>query len=204
MYGGPPAEGIEPEREHALVPMYGIALAPPAPPAPPPGPELANRGARLLARVVDWLLIAGPPGVLVLVSAELVNGAGAAGLLSTMIGIAMAYLALLLCGQCYLIGRYGQSLGKRLLGIRVVNADGEHAGWVRTLLVREGVYSALPLVPHVGGPLGLLDSLLILRRDQRTGHDVLAGTYVVRVGEPRGRPGDVYLAEVVGEPPKRR
>jgi uncharacterized RDD family membrane protein YckC len=72
-------------------------------------------------------------------------------------------------------GTAGQTVGKRLLGIRVVDRDGRPIGYYRALgRLLATVAAALPLA------LGL--ALAGLRADRRGLHDLLAGTRVVRVG----------------------
>ena len=71
-------------------------------------------------------------------------------------------------------GTSGRTLGKMLVGVRVVRASGEPLGYARAL----GRYlawflSALPLL------LGFL--LAAVRSDRRALHDLVAGTRVVRV-----------------------
>jgi uncharacterized RDD family membrane protein YckC len=70
-------------------------------------------------------------------------------------------------------GTAGQTLGKRVLGVRVVDESGEPIGYVRAL--------ARGLATLVAGlPLGLGLAAAGLRRDRRGLHDLLAGTRVIR------------------------
>ena len=43
--------------------------------------------------------------------------------------------------QCVLMSTTGQSLGKKLLNLKVIKSDGSEAGFVGTVLLREVVYS---------------------------------------------------------------
>jgi uncharacterized RDD family membrane protein YckC len=71
-------------------------------------------------------------------------------------------------------GTAGQTLGKRLVGARVIDEGGAPIGYVRALgRCVATVLAALPL------GLGLV--LAGLRMDRRGLHDLLAGTRVVRV-----------------------
>jgi uncharacterized RDD family membrane protein YckC len=79
-------------------------------------------------------------------------------------------------------GTGGQTLGKRVLGIRVVGARGEPIGYLQALgRVVGTVAAALP------GGLGL--ALAAVRSDRRGAHDLLAGTRVVRARDSR-EPGE--------------
>lgn len=81
----------------------------------------------------------------------------------------------------------GQTLGKRLLGIRVVRTDGQpmtltRAVW-REVAVKIALFDALNLAPAAGSTVGgfavLLDSLWPLwDRENRALHDMLALTRV--------------------------
>jgi uncharacterized RDD family membrane protein YckC len=79
---------------------------------------------------------------------------------------------------------WGQTIGKRVVRIRVAGPDGETPGWGRAVR-RSLLPSALAFVPHVGW---LLAAAAILRAafvaDRRGFHDLVAGTTVVHA-EPR-------------------
>lgn len=49
----------------------------------------------------------------------------------------------MIAAQCWFLAMDGQSLGKKALGLRIVNAGGETPGWTRTILAREGCGWAL-------------------------------------------------------------
>ncbi len=70
-------------------------------------------------------------------------------------------------------GTAGQTLGKRLLGVRVVGESGEPIGYLRA--VGRGLATIAAAIPF---GLGLATAWL--RRDRRGLHDLLAGTRVVR------------------------
>lgn len=107
--------------------------------------------------------------------------------------------------QCVLVVRTGQSLGKRLLGLRIVRPHGVLPGFVRGVLMRSWVF-AIPvmgytmLAPHImfammpiDGPslltmyvvlymgygLAAIDPAFILGPSRRCVHDWLADTEVV-------------------------
>lgn len=82
-----------------------------------------------------------------------------------------------------------QSIGKRLLGLQIVNAsDGKPTSFARIVLLR-----TLPMyllaVPVVGNPIALLGVLLIFRRGRRCLHDHIAGTRVVMAPARAARQG---------------
>ncbi|AEG94323.1 RDD family protein [Ramlibacter tataouinensis] len=87
-------------------------------------------------------------------------------------------LFLLLHGVLLL--RRGQTIGKALLGIRIVRSDGGTPSAFQLLAVRHGLLYALMIVPGVGLFVVLVDSLLIFRSSRRCLHDTLADTIVVK------------------------
>jgi uncharacterized RDD family membrane protein YckC len=144
----------------------------------------AEPAQRLVARIVDTLLVALPVvlvtrATLPRVTAEIVASAGLAILLVVYDSVQHA--------------RWGQTLGKRLTGIRVVSAPVEGAGEgglprPSQALVRAAVY-ALPIAPRAVPILGVLAGIfwvtnvgLLLERPRLQAlHDRIAGTAVVSV-----------------------
>ena len=86
-----------------------------------------------------------------------------------------------------MVATNGQTLGTRLLGIRVARTDGEPMSWRRAawreVVVKLALFDALVLVPGVGRTVssvaGLADVLWPLGdAENRALHDMLAGTRV--------------------------
>ncbi|MEV0383224.1 RDD family protein [Nonomuraea sp. NPDC050643] len=78
--------------------------------------------------------------------------------------------------------RYGQTLGKALLGIKVVARATGNPPSFRESAVRAGFYLMVPLLPLVGWIVALANGLHIFRdRRHRCYHDRLADTVVVSV-----------------------
>ena len=81
-----------------------------------------------------------------------------------------------------LVYRYGQTVGKRMMGIRVVRTDGGRVAFGRFIFLRWLPLTLLGLVPLVRYFIGLVDSLLIFRASSRCLHDDIADTQVVTAG----------------------
>ena len=93
--------------------------------------------------------------------------------------------ALLLCAllssNAVLLHRRGQSVGKRIVGSRIVRTDGTPVSLARVLMLRGGLTLLIGMIPFVGGILRLLDAAAILGSDERLCiHDIVADTKVVR------------------------
>jgi uncharacterized RDD family membrane protein YckC len=142
-----------------------------SPDAATPGPAgVRRRGAAL---VVDLLVIA----ILQAVGSSL--AAGMARLAPRLFIVAQAFGLTwqLVMPAAYLVlshGTGGQTLGKRLLGARVVDRSGEPIGYLHAL--GRLIATALAALP-----LGIGLAMAGLRSDRRGLHDLLAGTQVVRV-----------------------
>ena len=139
--------------------------------APPDGPVsdllLAGRGTRFVAKVID---IAALIFLVVLVVFFL-------ALSDTLLVIAMLVLLAYPIVQVVLLMQYGQTIGKRLVGIRIVMAStGENGGFVPNVLLRAWLNFIISIIPLYG----LVDVLFIFREDRRCIHDLIAGTRVVR------------------------
>lgn len=179
-------------------------------------PGLAPRSVRLAAALVDGL-VAVPLLLLVVVAGvsslglsiaalagplkqrEWMSRAGtvlagsAAWVVFAAAGLALGGLVLF---QWYLLSTRGQTIGKWLLGIRIVDLEGAPSGFFSALVLRSwvfpGVMSAVvsfssSVLPFAGLVFWLLDYLPLFGQDRRCLHDYLAGTQVrwVRVIEPR-------------------
>ena len=141
---------------------------------------LASAGSRLGARLIDTVLMTVAALALL-----------ALGLFGTVLGDAVAIWSLLtaMLGIAVVVGLYeialtaiwGQTLGKRIVGIRVANADhGWHPGWAKSL-GRWAVPTALNFIPFIGWLLSLVCYISLLWGPDRQGwHDRVSGTLVIR------------------------
>lgn len=167
-----------------------------------PDPQLAERGSRLVARIIDWVLsfLSLAPGAMMMSGEfmKLVGGMmrGEAMDLQSVDSARLAAGSAVLIGgwlfllviQVVLISTRGQSIGKVALRLRVVKLDGSPAGIVHGWMLREAVMTIIGVfvgfVPMLGVVLRLglhlTDWCMIFRQDQRCLHDVLAGTKVVK------------------------
>jgi uncharacterized RDD family membrane protein YckC len=101
------------------------------------------------------------------------------GLLSGLGLMGIVWLGMLVF-QCYLLAQRGQTIGKIVMGLRIVRfEDGGNPGFVKAVLLRTFVWALITAVPVVGWLIGVVGILFIYRDDQRCLHDHLAGTRVV-------------------------
>ena len=147
---------------------------------------LAGRGRRLLATLIDTLLVPLLTIFLVMlfgIVEDAEDYASQAWIGWTLLLAIAAYLLL----NGYLLWRRGQTIGKAMLGIRMVATDGSEAKLWKLLCLRAPFFPLLYAV--FLWPLTLLpvvDQALIFTRRRRCLHDLAAGTQVVsaRPGPP--------------------
>ncbi|MCY1074661.1 RDD family protein [Archangium lansingense] len=145
----------------------------------------APRTTRLLAQLVDSLVMSVPLFVamgifLVLMLAKVGDDESRALIGVGMFGLAFLMSLGVLGYQAYQTVVTGQSIGKRMMGIRVVRNDGSQADFVRVILLR----NVVPYLVNLGcGLFWFVDVLFIYAEDQRCLHDHIADTRVVKVDD---------------------
>jgi len=166
-----------------------VPAAPVAAAAPTAADSLipADRGARLGAVLLDTLigcLILGPGFGLMFAAGGFEENARAEPNTPLLLAGACAlFLGLLILAivQIYLLVTRGQTMGKKIVGVKIVAYDtGANAGFVKAVLLRGFVNGVIGGIPVIGGIYTLVDILFIFRDDRRCIHDLLAGTLVVK------------------------
>lgn len=139
--------------------------------------ELAGRGIRLGAAIIDSLI-----AIALLVPAVVYFGLlGEGGEMSfgANISLMIVSLVVFLAIHGYFLKTNGQTIGKKIVGIRIVGLDNELRPLPDLLLKRYLPLYAVGIIPVVGSFLPLVDVLFIFRDDRRCVHDLIAGTKVV-------------------------
>ena len=158
----------------------------------PEGVELAFSPAGPAARAVAYALDAGIRAAAYLALAAALAGLGG-------VGNGLFLIALFLLEWFYPVAFEvlggGQTPGKRLVGLRVLRADGAPVGWSRSTV--RSLVSFVDFLPF-GFAFGLL-AMLVGRRCQRLG-DLAAGTVVVHL-EPLAAPPPPPAADPAGAAP---
>ena len=95
--------------------------------------------------------------------------------------LAMAMLALTIV-QIWLLVTRGQTIGKWILGIRIVRqTDGGKADFGHVWALRSLLPGFIGFLPYLGMIFTLADVFFIFRADRRCLHDLMADTKVVKV-----------------------
>ena len=136
----------------------------------------AERGARLGAAILDTFFagLAYLPGLFSLIpfaSAQVEEDP--LGIAFLLAGAAVFLVWLYF--TVVFVRRNGQTIGKKLLKIKVVRADGSPASLGRIFWLRNFVNGFLSLIPLYG----IIDSLFIFSESRQCLHDKIADTIVV-------------------------
>jgi len=167
---------------------------------------LASRWKRLFGFLIDYWLLLIPTLIVIFIARpeydrsydsryEFTQAFTETDAALIIVLISLVYAAI----QIILLLRRAQTVGKLLLGTRIVSLDNTHPVWWKLIIVR-------PLVPYlatlkpttqwtdepwgVGVDLvfrlmGLVDSLMIFQADKRTLHDLMAGPTVIAIRKQR-------------------
>jgi uncharacterized RDD family membrane protein YckC len=144
-----------------------------------PGIVLADRGTRLGASILDSFFF------VLAVYAPFVLGAFLTGTSddledpSKMIGgVVIAFVGLV--GFCWAnirtMASNGQSVGKKMVGIKVVRSDGSPASLGRLIWLRNVLNGVIGIIPAYG----IIDSLFIFSESRQCLHDKIADTIVIK------------------------
>ena len=140
----------------------------------------ATRLSRFLAILIDCVpgfvigLVAGI--VFAVQMATHTGGRNALTIMMSLFGLATVALVIY---YFVLIYRYGQTFGKKVMGIRMVRTDGSRMSLKRFFFIRCLPIGLLGAIPFIGYFVTLANYLAIFRNPPRCLHDNIADTMVV-------------------------
>jgi uncharacterized RDD family membrane protein YckC len=147
------------------------------------GYELASIGSRIVAKLID------AAAVMAATLLGLYLG-GSDGELA--VRLLVTGLVLIIVVQAYLLTRYGQTIGKKCVGIKIVkNRDSSKGGFTSNFPIRSVVNYLIGILPFYS----IIDCLFIFSIDYRCLHDRLAGTKVVK----KLKGGELYRGNFISE-----
>jgi len=150
------------------------------------GQVLAGRGQRLVAAILDGILVS-----LIIWPLSLAFGGSlfmgmdpnatpnVGSILMKMVWAMLPGYIVAAVVQGASLHAFGGTLGKKLMGLRIVRTDGSRAGFVRLFFGRGAAAVVPSFVPLLGGLWALVDLLLIFRDSRQCLHDQIADTLVV-------------------------
>lgn len=141
----------------------------------------ADRGTRFGAAMLDGIIFAAMVYLPMMIGAIIVPGQSdpeSAGTSIVMATFGLAGIGLVVWSWLTIkyVRRNGQSIAKKLLGIRVVRTDGTPVSLGRLFWLRNALNGLISIVPFYG----VVDVLFIFGESRQCLHDKLADTIVVK------------------------
>jgi len=142
--------------------------------------NLATRWQRLWASIIDSITV-------MLVTLPIMYFTGIfdmmaegrqPGLLYNL-GIGLAGIAFFALINYKSLTTNGQTIGKKLLGIKIVDLD-DSLPSEKSLLIRYVAYFGFGQIPIAGPLISIINILFIFGKEKRCGHDYLAKTKVIK------------------------
>ena len=147
--------------------------------------ELAGRGSRLGAVIIDSIII-----IPTLIGIAMITGFWDEIMPRMASGIPLSLkenLIMFLVGQSIFLilngsflANYGQTIGKRVMKIKIVDMEGNNLGLIKLYSLRYLTFSLFSQIPVAGGLISLVNVLFIFGKERRCLHDRLAGTQVLQ------------------------
>lgn len=141
---------------------------------------IANKMNRFLASLIDvvvMMCVVIPATFFIGIFDSLMKGQEPTFVQNLIIGFSALVVFFVL--NTHLLMKHGQTIGKKLLGIKIVDLDGNLPNFSKHLVKRYGMYFGLGYIPVVGQFLSLINILFVFGKDARCGHDHFARTKVV-------------------------
>lgn len=142
--------------------------------------EPASRAIRFGAAVIDGVIFmfAYIPLIIAMVTAEATTFDPA--VLASVWGVlTVAIVIAILAITAVLVHRNGQTIGKKLVGIKVVRSDGSRASLARIFWLRNIVNAIPSMIPVLGYVYVFVDHVFIFGDKRQCLHDKIADTIVV-------------------------
>jgi uncharacterized RDD family membrane protein YckC len=174
------------------------------------GDNSASRGKRLAAFLIDWLILATLMGLLYeylglsptqtadfnAVITELAEKLKALSSAEYWTLFAFPYVMFFVL-HGFLLLNYGQTIGKRLMGIAIVTLDNQKPAFLPLILQRYLTQWALGMIPQLGLFLRVVDVTAIFREDKRCFHDLIAKTKVIDLRIPVAAPAPGQQSSII-------
>jgi uncharacterized RDD family membrane protein YckC len=142
---------------------------------------LADRGTRLGATILDGIIFAAMVYLPVLLTVGVAGNRGGDGSGLEALVIVGALVAVAgLVAWCWLtilyVNRNGQTIAKKITGIKVIRSDGSPAALERIFWLRNVLNAVIGLIPLYA----VIDVLFIFAESRQCLHDKIADTIVVK------------------------
>ena len=144
--------------------------------------RLAGRGRRLVATLIDMVLVPALTVLLVMITGVMEDAEDYRDSMWMLNVFLLAVLSYLILNGYWLFTR-GQTVGKRLMKVAIVaSASGERAAFWKLVCIRALFFPLLfVVISPVLALLPIVDQGFVFRKNRRCVHDLAAGTSVVKV-----------------------
>ncbi|OMO29393.1 hypothetical protein BH582_18250 [Vibrio sp. 10N.222.47.A9] len=151
-----------------------------------PAIVLASRWSRFWAFVIDGLIYAAAMIPVVLYT-DLFDRAVSNGVIELHEQIMMFVYGwvIFLLSNGYLLQKKGQTIGKNVMEIAIVDMDGKQLGLFNIMIKRILPMNIFVYIPVIGQYISILNYLFVFGKNRRCLHDLIAGTQVINVSVPR-------------------
>lgn len=158
----------------------------------PVSPALAGRGIRLGAVFIDGAIVGVIMFLGIMLAVALAHAGGGSfqgkSIASSGTAVIVLVITIVCCFaiaiyQLWLLATKGQTIGKRICHIKVINIATNSAPGGKGVLLRQVIPGLMNSIPYIGWLIALVDILFIFREDRRCLHDLIAGTRVIEAGE---------------------
>ena len=141
---------------------------------------LASRTERFFASLVDGItiMIFTMPAMYFTGGFDGITEGAEPSLSYTLLISALGFVIFFLINAKLLVNK-GQTIGKKTLGIKIVDTDGNLPEVKKHLIKRYAVYFIPGQIPLAGQLFSLINILFIFGKQRRCIHDLVAGTKVI-------------------------
>ncbi|QIA65021.1 RDD family protein [Vibrio astriarenae] len=142
--------------------------------------KLASRWSRFWAVIIDSLIAMAYtiPVLWYTDFGQRIMAVGNLPLFESLIFMLYSWVMYLLC-HGYLLHTKGQTIGKNVFEIAIVDASDNYIGLPKLFLKRYLPITIAASLPIVGQFAVTIDGLFVFRKDKRCIHDLIAGTKVI-------------------------
>ena len=143
--------------------------------------RLAGRGRRLVATMIDMVLVPALTALLIMITGVMEHAEAYRNSMWVLNVFLLAVLSYLILNGYWLFTR-GQTVGKRLMKVAIVaSTTGERAAFWKLVCLHAPFFPLLfvSIIPTLA-LLPIVDQAFVFRKNRRCVHDLAAGTSVVR------------------------
>jgi len=143
--------------------------------------RLAGRGRRLVATLIDMLLVPALTVLLIMITGVMEDAEDYRNSMWMLNVFLLAVVSYLFLNGYWLFTR-GQTVGKRVMGVAIVaTSTGARAAFWKLICIRALFFPLLfVVISPVLALLPIIDQGVVFRKNRRCVHDLAAGTSVVK------------------------